>query len=97
MRKKCRVLCFDVLYAELRKEQEIRGGFQPKNSRRVIKMGRSDEFHWVTDAEPHSTRRREILSKYGDKVRALYGYDHSTAVQVQLFCVACRVLALTNG
>ena len=45
-------------------------------------MGRSDEFHWVTDAEPHSTRRREILAKHGDKVRKLYGYDHSTAVQV---------------
>ncbi len=46
-------------------------------------MGRSDEFHWVTDAEPHSTRRREILAKHGDKVRKLYGYDHSTAVQVR--------------
>ena len=45
-------------------------------------MGRSDEFHWVTDAEPHATRRREILAKHGDKVRKLYGYDHSTAVQV---------------
>ena len=45
-------------------------------------MGRSDEFHWVTDAEPHSTRRREILAKHGDKVRKLYGYDHSTAWQV---------------
>ncbi len=46
-------------------------------------MGRSDEFHWVTDAEPHSTRRREILAKHGDKVRKLYGYDHSTAWQVR--------------
>ena len=47
-------------------------------------MGRSEEFTWVTDAEPHSTRRREILSKYGDRVRALYGYDNSTAVQVMM-------------
>ena len=45
-------------------------------------MGRSDEFYWAADAEPHSRRRREILDKYGDKVRALYGFDHSTAVQV---------------
>ena len=44
--------------------------------------GRSDEFYWAADAEPHSRRRREILDKYGDKVRALYGFDHSTAVQV---------------
>ncbi|KAK9914834.1 hypothetical protein WJX75_001152 [Coccomyxa subellipsoidea] len=55
-------------------------------------MGRSDEFHWVTDAEPHSTRRRAILSKYGDKVRALYGYDHSTAVQV--VCVMALQVAM---
>ena len=54
-------------------------------------MGRSDEFHWVTDAEPHSTRRREILAKHGDKVRKLYGYDHSTAWQVS------GPFALTNG
>lgn len=46
-------------------------------------MGRSDEFYWVTDAEPHATRRKEILSKYRSQVLALYGYDHSTAVQVQ--------------
>ena len=45
-------------------------------------MGRSDEFYWAADAEPHSRRRREILDKYGDKVRALYGFDHSTAAQV---------------
>ena len=46
-------------------------------------MGGADEFFWVTNAEPHHSRRRAILDKYGDKVRALYGYDHSTAVQVQ--------------
>lgn len=46
-------------------------------------MGRSDEFHWVTDAEPHATRRRAILAEHGEKVRKLYGYDHSTAVQVR--------------
>ena len=40
------------------------------------------EFNWVTNAEPHATRRREILDKYGPQVRALYGYDNWTAVQV---------------
>lgn len=47
-------------------------------------MGGADDFHWVTNAEPHHSRRRAILDKYGDQVRALYGYDHSTAVQVCL-------------
>ena len=40
-------------------------------------------FTWVTNAEPHATRRREVLAKHGEQVRALYGYDNSTAVQVQ--------------
>ena len=29
------------------------------------------KFHWVSSSEPHMLRRRELLSKYGDKVRAL--------------------------
>ncbi len=37
------------------------------------------KFHWVTNGEPHSIRRREILAKYGDKVKKLYGYDVLTA------------------
>ena len=41
------------------------------------------EFYWSAEAEPHSQRRREILSKYGPQVRALYGYDNRTAVQVR--------------
>jgi hypothetical protein len=41
------------------------------------------EFYWSSEAEPHSQRRREILSKYGPQVRALYGYDNRTAVQVR--------------
>ena len=40
------------------------------------------EFSWVTNAEPHATRRRLILAKYGPQVRELYGYDRRTAVQV---------------
>lgn len=66
-------------------------GFGEPKRRQQGAMGRSDEFHWVTDAEPHATRRREILGKHGDKVRKLYGYDHSTAVQV------CWHVPLTNG
>lgn len=42
------------------------------------------EFNWVTSAEPHATRRKAILAKYGPQVRALYGYDNWTAVQVRL-------------
>lgn len=37
----------------------------------------------VSSGEPHAIRRREILAKYGDKVRKLYGYDHATAYQVR--------------
>lgn len=42
----------------------------------------SDDFYWIDSVEPHAVRRREILAKYGDQVRKLYGYDRSTAVQV---------------
>lgn len=41
------------------------------------------EFYWSEEAEPHSQRRREILAKYGPQVRALYGNDTKTAVQVR--------------
>lgn len=40
------------------------------------------DFLWVTNAEPHATRRRQILDKYGPQVRKLYGTDISTAWQV---------------
>ena len=45
--------------------------------------GPARDFFWSAQAEPHARRRREILGKYGDQVRALYGYDASTAVQVR--------------
>lgn len=54
------------------------------------------EFLWVTNAEPHATRRREILAKHGPQVRKLYGTDLSTAWQVQHACrlphTCCTVL-----
>lgn len=40
------------------------------------------DFFWVTNAEPHYTRRRQILAKYGPQIRKLYGTDISTAWQV---------------
>ena len=49
---------------------------------------KSEEFFWTDTTEPHAARRRAILAKYGDKVRALYGYDHSTAVQVMLLDIS---------
>ena len=49
---------------------------------------KSEEFFWTDTTEPHAARRRAILAKYGDKVRALYGYDHSTAVQVMLIDIS---------
>lgn len=39
-------------------------------------------FDWTTSIEPHAARRRAILAKYGPQVRALYGTDPWTAVQV---------------
>ena len=56
---------------------------------------KSEEFFWTDTTEPHAARRRAILAKYGDKVRALYGYDHSTAVQVMLISTGLCICA--NG
>lgn len=42
----------------------------------------SSRFLWVSSGEPHAIRRRELLSKYGEQIRKLYGYDHATAYQV---------------
>ena len=39
-------------------------------------------FDWTTSVEPHAARRRAILAKYGPQVRALYGTDAWTGVQV---------------
>jgi sphingolipid 4-desaturase/C4-monooxygenase len=57
-------------------------------------VGRS--YRWVTNGEPHAIRRREILNKYGDEVKKLYGYDTKTAwivfgVVVSQFVVAYAV------
>lgn len=48
----------------------------------VAVIAPKDRFHWSQGGEPHSQRRREILAKYGDQVRKLYGYDNRTAYQV---------------
>ena len=40
------------------------------------------DFEWDTAPEPHETRRRAILAKYGDQVRALYGPDSFVVVKV---------------
>ena len=39
----------------------------------------ANRFLWVSSGEPHAIRRRELLSKYGEQMRKLYGYDHATA------------------
>jgi hypothetical protein len=49
----------------------------------VLKTETGKRFHWVANGEPHSIRRKEILAKYGDQIRKLYGYDHKTAWQVR--------------
>ncbi|EFN56445.1 hypothetical protein CHLNCDRAFT_57665 [Chlorella variabilis] len=48
-------------------------------------------FLWVSSGEPHAIRRRELLAKYGDQIRKLYGYDHATAWQV-VTVVACQFI-----
>lgn len=58
----------------------------------VAELAPKDRFYWSQGGEPHSQRRREILAKYGDQVRKLYGYDNRTAHQVGLlFPLACIV------
>jgi len=39
-------------------------------------------FEWDSAPEPHDSRRRAILAKYGDQVRALYGPDRAVVVKV---------------
>jgi sphingolipid 4-desaturase/C4-monooxygenase len=47
----------------------------------------SHDFWWSAGGEPHVQRRKEILAKYGDQIRKLYGYDNSTAVVVVCVCL----------
>ena len=49
----------------------------------------ASKFLWVSSGEPHAIRRRELLAKYGDKIRKLYGYDHATAWQVRRGAGGC--------
>ncbi|KAI3426432.1 hypothetical protein D9Q98_008800 [Chlorella vulgaris] len=53
----------------------------------------ASKFLWVSSGEPHSIRRREILAKYGDQIRKLYGYDHATAWQVLAVVVSQFIMA----
>ena len=48
---------------------------------------------WATNGEPHMIRRREILAKYGDQVRQLYGSDVRTAIQVIAVVICQFVMA----
>ena len=55
-------------------------------------LGQSS-FVWATNGEPHMIRRREILAKYGDQVRQLYGSDVRTAIQVIAVVICQFVMA----
>lgn len=48
----------------------------------MVSTKEQHQFYWSQGGEPHVLRRKQILAKYGDQVRKLYGYDHSTAVTV---------------
>ena len=50
-------------------------------------------FLWATNGEPHMIRRREILAKYGEQVRKLYGADVRTAIQVIAVVLSQFVIA----
>ncbi|KAI7840390.1 hypothetical protein COHA_005891 [Chlorella ohadii] len=53
----------------------------------------ASRFLWVSSGEPHAIRRRELLSKYGEQIRKLYGYDHATAYQVIAVVITQFILA----
>ena len=57
----------------------------------------ASRFLWVSSGEPHAIRRRELLSKYGDQIRKLYGYDHATAYQVCGFVIVCEAVDGPGG
>lgn len=49
----------------------------------IINTSAGQKYLWVTNGEPHSIRRREILNRYGAQIRKLYGYDYRTGLQVR--------------
>jgi Sphingolipid Delta4-desaturase (DES) len=49
----------------------------------------ANDFLWTSKSEPHLTRRRAILAKYGEQVRALYGTDWTTGAQVRVYTAGC--------
>ena len=57
--------------------------------RRGAGMGGHD-FEWDDAPEPHASRRRAILAKYGPAVRALYGPHPAILVKVAL-CMAVQL------
>ncbi len=67
--------------------------FTPMKGDEILKTKVGSTYHWVTNGEPHAIRRREILNKYGDEVKKLYGYDTKTAWQVLSVVVAQFVVA----
>jgi sphingolipid 4-desaturase/C4-monooxygenase len=53
------------------------------------------EFEWSYSDEPHCSRRKEMLLKYGKKIRSLYGPDPNTkyvvvvSLMLQVFLAYC--------
>jgi sphingolipid delta-4 desaturase len=59
----------------------------------ALEASRNLGYKWATNGEPHAIRRREILNKYGDQVRKLYGHDTKTAKIVFLVVVSQFIVA----
>ena len=61
----------------------------PAAPRRGAGLGGHD-FEWDSAPEPHATRRRAILAKYGPAVRALYG-PHPAIIAKVALCLAVQL------